>query len=65
MTYGRKGTSISKQLSDEEQSSVHAKNLKEGMALSDKGALFIEIMILIIFTSKWDNFINKGEQLFS
>ena len=52
MTYGRKGTSISKQLSDEEQSSVHAKNLKEGMALSDKGALFIEIKILIIFTSK-------------
>jgi len=40
MTYGRKGTSISKQLSDEEQSSVHAKNLKEGMALSDKAKKF-------------------------
>jgi hypothetical protein len=40
MQFGRKGTSVSKQLSDQENSSEHAKNLAEGMTLSDQAKKF-------------------------
>lgn len=40
MQFGRQGTMVTKELSDQEESSEHAKNLANGMALSDQAKKF-------------------------